>query len=65
MNRWLFTILSKAISLASPSIIENLRQLVEEMMVKAEGTPNPWDDIIVGMIQMLVGKPGETQLPAE
>ena len=59
MNRWLFTILAKAIQMASPQIVGDIRRLVAEMAVRAEKTENPWDDIIVGMIQMIVGKPGE------
>ena len=58
MNTWLFTILRKALDMASPAIVENLRQLVAEMVAKAEETPNPWDDVFCGLLQLIVGKPG-------
>lgn len=59
-NKWLFTILAQAQGLASPAIIENIRQLIQEMVDKAEKTPNPWDDVICGLIQSLVGKPNDS-----
>lgn len=63
MNKWIFTILAKAVAMASPGIIEDLRRMVDEMMKKAIQTPNPWDDIIVGLLQMIIGKPGDPQEP--
>ena len=59
MNRWLFMILSKVIMMASPQILEDLRKRIQEMVERAAVTENPWDDIFVGMIQMMVGKPGD------
>lgn len=58
MNQWLFIILGKAIECASPAIVENLRQLVQEMVDKAAKTDSPWDDVLCGLVQMVVGKPG-------
>lgn len=63
MNKWLFTLLSNVISMASPQIIDDLRKMIDEMMTKAKGTVNPWDDIFVGFLQMLIGKPGDKDLP--
>lgn len=60
MNKFLLAIIARAVAAASPEILENLRQLVQEMVAKAETTENPWDDIICGMVQMLVGKPGDS-----
>ncbi len=58
MNKWLWTILRGALEKATPAILENLRQLVQEMVEKAKKTPNPWDDVFCGLLQMIVGKPG-------
>ena len=63
MKEWLLTILAKAVAMASPGIIEDLRRMVDDMMNKAIQTPNPWDDIIVGLLQMIIGKPGDPQEP--
>ena len=57
--KWLFSILGVALKSASPVLVRNLREMVAEMVARAEATPNPWDDIIVGLLQMIVGKPGE------
>ena len=58
MNKWLFIILAKAIAAASPQIVENIRQLMQEMVDKAAKTENPWDDVICELMQTIVGKPG-------
>ncbi len=60
MNKFLLTVLTKIIAMASPEILEGVRQMIQQMVEKAAATPNPWDDIFVGMLQMLVGKPGAT-----
>jgi len=59
MNRWLFTILTQIISLVTPQILVDLREKVDAMVKKAEETVNPWDNIFTGMLQMVVGKPGD------
>lgn len=53
--------LTRIIAMATPEILEDVRKHVQEMMVKAKETVNPWDDIFVGLLQMLVGKPGATK----
>jgi hypothetical protein len=58
MNKWLFTILTQVLTMASPQILEDLRVMIQGMVEKAEATINPWDNIFVGMLQMIVGKPG-------
>jgi hypothetical protein len=60
MDRWIFLIIANALKHASPAIIEDLRRMVADMMTRAEATPNPYDDMFVGLLQMIVGKPGET-----
>ena len=60
MQKWLFVILSRAVAMASPQIIGDIRRLVAEMVARAEATPNPWDDIICGLLQTIVGKPGDS-----
>ena len=57
--KWLFSILGVALKSASPVLVRNLREMVAEMVARAEATPNPWDDIIVGLLQMIVGRERE------
>ena len=54
----LFQIVCKA---ASPEIINNFQLMVQEILDRAKATENPWDDIFAMLLQMAVGKPGETQ----
>lgn len=61
MNKWILTVLTRIIAMASPEILEGVREMVQTMIAKAAATPNPWDDILVGLLEMLVGKPGATK----
>ncbi len=65
LSKLLLTILTKALSLATPEISEGIRQLVAEMVERAEKTPNPWDDVFCDLLQGIVGKPGDRLSPAE
>jgi len=65
MNKWLFTILRTALDLASPEIIKGIKEGVDAMVTRAKSTPNPWDDVITGLLQMIVGKPGEKPLDGD
>lgn len=44
---------------ASPEIVASMRSLVQEMKTRATQTENPWDDILAGLLEMSVGKPGD------
>ena len=59
MQNFILMLLMKAIGSASPNIIGVLRKQVDDMVKRAAETPNPWDDIVAGLIQQIVGKPGE------
>lgn len=65
VSKLLFTVITKALSLATPEISEGIRQLVQEMVERAEKTPNPWDDVFCDLLQGIVGKPGDIKSPAE
>ncbi len=59
MNKWLFTILRNALTMATPQILEDLRKTVQDMMDRAKETVNPWDDIFIGLLQLIIGKPNQ------
>jgi len=59
MENWVIGIFRTIMKAASPEIIENIRGMVQELVTRAAATPNPWDDIFAGLLQTLVGKPGE------
>ena len=58
MNKFLLMIISQALGAASPAIVASIRQMVQDMVERAAETENPWDDLICGLLQTLVGKPG-------
>lgn len=58
MNKWILTILHKAMAMATPAILEGFRTSVQEMVDHAKTTVNPWDDILAWLFQLIVGKPG-------
>jgi len=60
MEKWLATLIKQALKLASPAVVKNLREAIQKMVDHAETTENPWDDIIAFLLQMIVGKPGDT-----
>ena len=61
MNKWILTVLTRVIAMVSPEILEGIRDQVQIMMKKADLTANPWDNIFVGLLEMLVGKPKATK----
>jgi hypothetical protein len=65
VSKLLFTVLTKALAMASPEICEGIRQFVQEMVERAEKTPNPWDDVFCDLLQGVVGKPGAKRQSAD
>jgi type IV secretory pathway VirB2 component (pilin) len=65
VEKWLVTILGKAKEMASASVMGNIRTSVQEMVDHAATTDNPWDDIFAWILQMIVGKPGDTTKPID
>jgi len=58
MDKFFLLILRNALAHASPALLANLRGFVAGQVVEAEKTPNPWDDLAWGVLQLIVGKPG-------
>ena len=58
MDKWFYAIIKGAVSMASPEILDGIRQSVQDMVDRAKKSPNKWDDMLAGFLQMIVGKPG-------
>ena len=58
-QKFIFKMFMQMLASASPEIVEGIREGVQKMVVKARETPNPWDDMFTGLLQMLVGAPKE------
>lgn len=59
MSKWLMIIFAKALELGTPSMVANLREFVDKQFADAKETVNPFDDILWGTLQVIVGKPGD------
>lgn len=59
MENVVMNVIRMVLHTASPEIVELIRKSVQDLKSQAEATPNPWDDMLAGMLQLLVGKPGE------
>jgi hypothetical protein len=57
MDKWLYALLKNALLVASPELVASLREAVANLADKAKTTSNPWDDALMGFLQMIVGKP--------
>lgn len=55
----MFELLGGMLAFASPEIVEDLREAIHRMGVKAKETPNPWDDMLAMMMGIIIGRPGE------
>ena len=58
-QKFLWTMLGNCMSAATPEIVENIRRAIDQMVQKAKLTPNPWDDMLAGLLQNIVGQPKE------
>jgi hypothetical protein len=57
MDKWLYALLKNALLVASPELVASLREAVANLSDRAKKTANPWDDALMGFLQMIVGKP--------
>lgn len=55
MSKWLLTIIKLVIEQASPEIRGLVCRALESAAEKAAETDNPWDDVLIGLIQTLAG----------
>lgn len=54
MNEWILRMISVVIAAATPEILESLDRLVRELDEKAKATPNPIDDVLVGLLKAIL-----------
>ncbi|MBA7618693.1 hypothetical protein ES703_26024 [subsurface metagenome] len=55
MNEWILRIITMVLSVMTPELRENMTSFVKNMEAAAKKTPNPWDDIFVGLLKSLLG----------
>ena len=57
MNKWLLILLERLVTVASPHIRDALCIMLRDMEQQAKETDNPWDDILVGILQVILACP--------
>lgn len=55
MNEWLLRILTMVFSVMTPELREGMVAFINTMEANAKKTPNPWDDIFVGVLKSMLG----------
>jgi len=54
MNEWMLRILGMVFTVMTPELREGLKQFVLNLEKQAKATPNPWDDIFVGILKTVL-----------
>lgn len=54
MNEWVLRMIGLVVGSASPAIRESVKAWVLELEVQAKETPNPMDDILVGLLKIVL-----------
>jgi len=54
MNEWILRLVGLIVGVASPELRVMLDQWLEQLDDQAKKTPNPWDDILVGMLKSIL-----------
>lgn len=55
MNQWLIRLLIQMILVMSPQLKDLLTAQVNELEAQAHSTQNPWDDLFVGLLKIILG----------
>jgi hypothetical protein len=54
MQNWLLALIGQVFSVMTPDLRNALVAFIKTMEVNAKKTPNPWDDIFVGVLKSLL-----------
>jgi len=54
MNEWIMRVILLVISAATPEIKQGINEWLDDLEVKAKATPNPIDDVLVGLLKSLL-----------
>ena len=55
MDKWLAALLEQMLKVISPNLKKAVEELVLKLEEQAKATPNPWDDIFVGLLKRVIG----------
>jgi len=54
MENWMTALVRQVLTLVSPNIKKALVDFVKKLEADAKATPNPWDDIAVGLLEFIL-----------
>jgi len=54
MDTWIAKLLQQIVTQISPQIRTALVEFVGKLDEQAQKTPNPWDDVIVGLLKLVL-----------
>lgn len=54
MNNWLLILLQQMLSVITPQLRQGLIEFINNLEKQAKATPNPWDDIFVGIVKSVL-----------
>lgn len=57
MDKWLLRIIKLVLVQASPQIREIVCSTLKQAAEKAAKTDNPWDDVLIGLLQTIIDCP--------
>ena len=55
MNKWLLQLVTMMLGVITPQLRKGLNEFILTLEKQAKETPNPWDDIFVGLLKTLLG----------
>lgn len=54
MNEWILRLITLIVGSASPELRKLIKDWVIELEARAKETPNPFDDVLVGLIKIVL-----------
>ena len=54
MNEWILRLITLIVGSASPELRKLIKEWVTELELRAKETPNPFDDVLVGLIKIVL-----------
>ena len=54
MNEWILRLITLIVGSASPELRQLIKEWVLELEKRAKETPNPFDDVLVGLIKIVL-----------
>jgi len=54
MNKWLLGLIQLVVKVVSPEIRTGANKLLDDLEAQAKKTPNPWDDMLVGLLKTIM-----------